>query len=556
MATKSRKDPRAVVRLVARYRSPTVFEFVDEECYDLSIGGMFVKSPAPAPAGTLLKLECDVVGQEAQIKGVARVVWARKQAGREGPSGMGVKFVKLETGSKELIEEIVDSVGSAGLDPEQESLRGTGVSQPAPEAPIARHGRSEEPPAGGDSETGAEATDASTAADLPNGASDGETLDGSDPDVAGSEALSAAATEGMAASDPTADDDTAGTPASAPSEEEADDDDAPESSTEASTGADVGEPLAAAAAESAGAASVQPDDGGAEDKGGGRGWMLLLVLGAIAVAIAAFVMSRNGDKGDDSRASVTTPAPEPVPAAAPQAPAAASPTEANAGNAAGTATEAATDGADTEAPALAADTPEEGTPTDDSATAAEGGLERAAAANDDGEGVDGEGVDGQGADGESADGESDPAEATDEPGATGEAEGAADQASAQAAEQDGATSPGDAPQGQASAATAVDDTGSAAQGTAGAATTDGDDGDSPNYMLEVITTPRGALVTAGKHETIAPVVLNMGKLQRPVRVLAEMPGRKATAAVVKRSMFKPTKKGRRYKKLYLKLKPE
>ena len=35
---KSRKSPRAQVSLVARYRSPTAFEFVQEECFDLSLG--------------------------------------------------------------------------------------------------------------------------------------------------------------------------------------------------------------------------------------------------------------------------------------------------------------------------------------------------------------------------------------------------------------------------------------------------------------------------------------------------------------------------------------
>ena len=43
-AKKSRKSPRAQVSLVARYRSPTAFEFVHEECFDLSAGGMFIKS--------------------------------------------------------------------------------------------------------------------------------------------------------------------------------------------------------------------------------------------------------------------------------------------------------------------------------------------------------------------------------------------------------------------------------------------------------------------------------------------------------------------------------
>src|SRR5262245_21453543 len=99
---------RAVVSLVARYRSPTTFEYASEVCSEVSVGGMFIKSVAPAPAGTLLKLECESdLSKEAQIRGVARVVWQRRESNEHGPAGMGVKFVKLEAGSRELIESIV-----------------------------------------------------------------------------------------------------------------------------------------------------------------------------------------------------------------------------------------------------------------------------------------------------------------------------------------------------------------------------------------------------------------------------------------------------------------
>jgi hypothetical protein len=108
-----------MVSLVARYRSPTTFEYASEECADVSVGGMFIKSATPAAAGTLLKLECDSDGQEAdpdaRIRGVARVVWLRREGNENGPSGMGVKFVKLEPGSRELIDKIVRRLSEAGV---------------------------------------------------------------------------------------------------------------------------------------------------------------------------------------------------------------------------------------------------------------------------------------------------------------------------------------------------------------------------------------------------------------------------------------------------------
>src|SRR5436190_3629137 len=109
---KNRKSPRAQVSLVARYRSPTAFEFVQEECFDLSLGGMFIRSPAPAPAGTLIKLECDVNGATGTIRGVARVVWLREHSSDGQPAGMGVKFVKLESGAREVIAGILEQLGA------------------------------------------------------------------------------------------------------------------------------------------------------------------------------------------------------------------------------------------------------------------------------------------------------------------------------------------------------------------------------------------------------------------------------------------------------------
>ena len=127
---KSRKNPRAHVALVARYRSPTAFEFVEEECVDLSSGGMFIKSKAPAPAGTLLKLECDLDGGAATMRAVARVVWLREKDNGDEPRGMGVKFVKLEPGGRELIAQVLERVGGdEGAGPQARS------SSPPPMSP-------------------------------------------------------------------------------------------------------------------------------------------------------------------------------------------------------------------------------------------------------------------------------------------------------------------------------------------------------------------------------------------------------------------------------------
>ncbi|MET0386007.1 MAG: PilZ domain-containing protein [Polyangiales bacterium] len=115
VSNKSRKDTRAVVSLVARYRSPSTFEYVQEACCDVSVGGMFIQSGDPAAAGTLLKLECEADDEGTKIRGVARVVWLRREPNEYGPSGMGVKFVKLEPGSREIIARVVQELAAAGI---------------------------------------------------------------------------------------------------------------------------------------------------------------------------------------------------------------------------------------------------------------------------------------------------------------------------------------------------------------------------------------------------------------------------------------------------------
>jgi hypothetical protein len=96
---------------------------------------MFIKSQSPAPAGTLLKLECEADAAD-KIRGVGRVVWLRSEPNEHGPAGMGVKFVKLEAGSKELISELVERLAEAGIEARNmsappETRRGSAVASPA-----------------------------------------------------------------------------------------------------------------------------------------------------------------------------------------------------------------------------------------------------------------------------------------------------------------------------------------------------------------------------------------------------------------------------------------
>ena len=88
------------------YKSATVDEFIEHHSYDVSRGGIYIKTPSPFPPGTLLKFEIRIQDEQSVLAGVGRVVWKREPAqagGSETPAGMGVKFIKLDDKSKAMI---------------------------------------------------------------------------------------------------------------------------------------------------------------------------------------------------------------------------------------------------------------------------------------------------------------------------------------------------------------------------------------------------------------------------------------------------------------------
>jgi uncharacterized protein (TIGR02266 family) len=112
MAEGNRKDPRArVLNMTVRYKSATVDEFIENHSHDISRGGIFIKTRAPFPAGTLLKFEVRIAEDQRLMQGVGRVVWRREpERAEEGfPAGMGIKFIKTGEGAAELISQIVAS---------------------------------------------------------------------------------------------------------------------------------------------------------------------------------------------------------------------------------------------------------------------------------------------------------------------------------------------------------------------------------------------------------------------------------------------------------------
>lgn len=130
----TRKDKRTPVSLKVRFKSATVDEFIEQYSRDLSRGGIFIKSKQPMPVGTLLKFEMQLKDESPLIHGVGRVVWKREAgegSNTEAPSGMGIKFIRMEPECRALVERIVAKRGDG---PGQYEAGGGDAEEPAKNA--------------------------------------------------------------------------------------------------------------------------------------------------------------------------------------------------------------------------------------------------------------------------------------------------------------------------------------------------------------------------------------------------------------------------------------
>ena len=113
----ARKDRRTLLSLKIRYKSATLEDFIERYSMDISRGGVFLKAKKPLAVGTLLKFEFMLQDQSTLIHGVGRVVWRREEADADAknPSGMGIKFIKMDSESRSVVQRIVEERGLPGV---------------------------------------------------------------------------------------------------------------------------------------------------------------------------------------------------------------------------------------------------------------------------------------------------------------------------------------------------------------------------------------------------------------------------------------------------------
>ncbi|MES1242274.1 MAG: TIGR02266 family protein [Acidobacteriota bacterium] len=98
--------------------------FISEFSANISPTGMYITTKTPEPPGNLLDFEFRLGDGFEIIQGKGEVVWTRAIAeGPNRPPGMGIRFLELSEGSKELIYRIVDQYIQDGGTPFDVSLR-------------------------------------------------------------------------------------------------------------------------------------------------------------------------------------------------------------------------------------------------------------------------------------------------------------------------------------------------------------------------------------------------------------------------------------------------
>jgi molecular chaperone DnaK len=102
-----RRYPRALISIrVTRVHSGS---FAYYQTYNISAGGLFLKSLEPAPRGAELDLQFELYPGGEQIRAKGEVAWTRGDSpdGSE-PSGMGIKFTEISEASRRTIKNFVE----------------------------------------------------------------------------------------------------------------------------------------------------------------------------------------------------------------------------------------------------------------------------------------------------------------------------------------------------------------------------------------------------------------------------------------------------------------
>ena len=102
-----RLSPRAPVTVRVDYS--TIDAIFSEFTRNINEGGLFIETERPLPLDEQVQLHFRLPGIDDSFKVSGRVAWI-KEAGVEGPAGMGIEFENLDEGARLRIDEIVQAL--------------------------------------------------------------------------------------------------------------------------------------------------------------------------------------------------------------------------------------------------------------------------------------------------------------------------------------------------------------------------------------------------------------------------------------------------------------
>ncbi|GAB4532451.1 MAG: hypothetical protein Tsb0020_48560 [Haliangiales bacterium] len=94
------------VPYTVRVEFRTASSFLVAYSVNLSRGGIFLETDHDAAVGDSITLEFTVPGL-GPIKAMGRVAWRREPGNKEGPSGLGVKFERIEDELGQVIDKLI-----------------------------------------------------------------------------------------------------------------------------------------------------------------------------------------------------------------------------------------------------------------------------------------------------------------------------------------------------------------------------------------------------------------------------------------------------------------
>ncbi len=100
----------------AKLKFPSVDVFIDRYSPNISKAGIFVKTPKPKPVGTHVRFEFQIADGTVVMRGAGEVSWIRESSDDGKPTGMGIKFNKLDSNSREILGRILENKKNLSLE--------------------------------------------------------------------------------------------------------------------------------------------------------------------------------------------------------------------------------------------------------------------------------------------------------------------------------------------------------------------------------------------------------------------------------------------------------